>query len=117
MIISKALRYLGAAMLGSTLVMALILALKSPPARAASRRLLQTDRQARSMVDGKLYLKYERSAQEAWHTILKRCSRKTTQTSRMSSKNCCVSLEPFHRVHVLSASSVRHPAPLARRTQ
>jgi hypothetical protein len=71
MIISKALRYLGAAMLGSTLVMALILALKSPPARAASRRLLQTDRQARSMVDGKLYLKYERSAQEAWHTDAK----------------------------------------------
>jgi hypothetical protein len=57
MIISKALRYLGAAMLGSTSIMALILALKSPPARAASRRLLQTDRQARSMVDGKLYLK------------------------------------------------------------
>ncbi len=71
MVMSKTLRYLGAAMLGSTLVIALILALTSPPPRAASRGLIQTDPQARSMVDGKLYLKYERSAQEAWHTHAK----------------------------------------------
>ena len=47
---SKTLRYLGAAMLGSTLVMALT----SPPARDASGGVVQTDPQARSMVDGKL---------------------------------------------------------------
>jgi hypothetical protein len=41
---------------------------------ACSRRKPQTSpdrRQARSKVDGKLYPKYERSAQEAWHTDAK----------------------------------------------